>query len=301
MDGALVVDKPEGMTSHDVVVTVRRLLSEPRIGHLGTLDPFACGVLVLLLGRATRLARFYRHLEKSYSGTIRFGFATTTYDREGDAASPDCAPVLAEAQLRSLFREFLGRRLQEPPSFSAKKVSGVPAYRLARKGQAVSLKAVPITIHELELVAIEGPCVRFRARVSAGAYVRSLAHELGQRLRVGAHLTELRRTAVGEFGESSAISLSSLMQQSGKELAPVIPPERLLGDLPGTVLQSEPAARASHGRDVEIDCPGNLARLLDEHGRLIAVAERRREAWFHPLVVMQEPARSPSNPPGSPA
>jgi len=301
MDGALVVDKPTGMTSHDVVLTVRRLLSEPRIGHLGTLDPFAGGILVLVLGRATRLARFYRHVEKSYSGTIRFGFATTTYDREGDAASADCAPVLAEEQLCSLFREFQGRRLQEPPPFSAKKISGVPAYRLARKGLAVALKAVPITVHELELVAIEGPCVRFRARVSAGAYIRSLAHELGQRLRVGAHLAELRRTAVGEFGESSAISLSSLTQQFSKGLAPVIPPERLLGDLPGIVLQSEPAARATHGRDVEIDCPRNLARLLDEQGHLIAVAERRRGAWFHPLVVMREPGMLMANEPGSPA
>ena len=301
MDGALVVDKPTGMTSHDVVVTVRRLLSEPRIGHLGTLDPFAGGVLVLVLGRATRLARFYRHVEKSYSGTIRFGFATITYDREGDATSADCAPVLAEARLRSLFREFLGRRLQEPPMYSAKKVSGVPSYRLARKGQAVPLEAVPITVHELELVALEGPCVRFRARVSAGAYIRSLAHELGQRLRVGAHLTELRRTAVGEFGESSAISLSSLMEQSVKGLAPVISPERLLGDLPGIVLQSEPAVHASHGRDVEIDCPRNLARLLDAQGRLIAVAERRRGAWFHPMVVMREPGMLLANEPGSPA
>ena len=188
MDGALVLDKPAGITSHDAVVAVRRLLSESRIGHLGTLDPFATGVLVLLLGRATRLARYFEDRDKAYSGTIRFGFSTTTYDIEGSATSPDCNPVLTEGDLRTVFRDFLGRRLQEPPPYSAKKISGVRAYRLARRGEAVSLKAKSVVIHELELISVEGPYVRFRSRVSTGTYIRSLAHELGKRMGFGAHL-----------------------------------------------------------------------------------------------------------------
>ncbi|MGH9784860.1 MAG: tRNA pseudouridine(55) synthase TruB, partial [Terriglobia bacterium] len=135
MDGAVVLDKSEGITSHDAVVVARRVFSEKRIGHLGTLDPFASGVLVLLVGRATRLARFYREREKAYEGAIRFGFSTTTFDRDGEPTSPDHPPVLAEQELRSLFQEFLGTRLQQPPLFSAKKISGVPAYRLMRKGR----------------------------------------------------------------------------------------------------------------------------------------------------------------------
>ena len=286
MDGALVLDKPAGISSHDAVVAVRRLFSEPRIGHLGTLDPFASGVLVLLLGRATRLARFYLHRDKSYAGTIRFGFSTTTYDLEGEATSPDCAPVLAESELRSLFREFLGKRLQEPPPYSAKKVSGVPAYRLARKGRAVSLEAAPVVIHELELVAVDGPCVRFRTRVSAGTYIRSLAHELGQRLQVGGHLTQLRRTAVGEFGEASAISLVSLTEAIHEGNPPLIPPERLLPDLPEIALQGEQTVQTLHGRDVAIQCGWDRVKLLGEGGHLIAVAERAGGDLFHPVVVM---------------
>jgi len=289
MQGALVLDKQKGITSHDAVVAVRRLLSEPRIGHLGTLDPFASGVLVLLLGRATRLARFYQHRDKSYSGTIRFGLSTSTYDLEGEATSPDCSPVLSEPELRTVFREFLGKRLQEPPAYSAKKVAGVPAYRLARKGRAVSLEATTVVIHELELVAVEGPCVRFRTRVSAGTYIRSLAHELGQRLRVGGHLTELRRTAVGEFEEASAMSLASLADAIREGTPPVIPPERLLPDLPKVALPGEQAAQTLHGRDVSIPCDGDRVKLFDQEGRLIAVAERAGGSLFHPSVVLRGP------------
>ena len=299
MEGALVLDKPTGITSHDAVVAVRRLLSEPRIGHLGTLDPFASGVLVLLLGRATRLARFYLHRDKSYSGTIRFGFSTMTYDLEGEATSADCAPVLDEPELRTLFHEFLGKRLQEPPPYSAKKVSGVPAYRLARKGRAVSLEATPVVIHEFELIAVDGPCVRFRTRVSAGTYIRSLAHELGQRLRVGGHLTELRRTAVGEFGEASAISLGSLAEAIREGTAPVIPPERLLPDLPEIGLQGEQTAQALHGRDVAMQCDWDRVKLLDEEGRLIAVAERAGGDLFHPVVVLRAPDKLAGDDPDS--
>ena len=289
MNGAVVLDKPEGITSHDAVVAARRLLSEARIGHLGTLDPFAGGVLVLLLGRATRLARFYQDRQKTYEGAIRFGFSTTTFDCDGDPTSPDCPPVLSEPELRSLFREFLGTRPQQPPPFSAKKISGVPAYRLARKGRTVTLKAVPVTIHELDLVALEGPLVRFRTRVSAGTYIRSLAHELGQRLCVGAHLAQLRRTSVGEFTEASALSVDLLEEKIRHGENPVIPLEGLLAELPGIALPPAQVWRTAHGHDIEIECDRDRVRLLDEAGRLAAIAERGPGNFFHPVVVLWNP------------
>src|SRR5688572_8344198 len=168
MDGALVIDKQAGMTSHDVVAVARRLLGERRIGHIGTLDPFATGVLVLLIGRATRLARFYVRREKTYRGRIRFGFATDTMDRTGQATGPDRLPVLDAAELRRLLSEFVGTYEQRPPAFSAKKVSGVPAYRLARRGRIVELATVPVTVHRLELLSVEGAFAYFEAQVSSG-------------------------------------------------------------------------------------------------------------------------------------
>lgn len=297
MVGGLVLDKPTGITSHDAVVAVRRLFSEPRVGHLGTLDPLASGVLVLLLGGATRLARFFQHRDKSYAGTIRLGFSTSTYDREGQATSPACSPVLDERELRTVFREFLGKRFQKPPPYSAKKVSGVPAYRLARKGRAVSLEAAPVVIHELELVAVDGPYVRFRARVSAGTYIRSMAHELGQRLRVGAHLTQLRRTDVGEFSEASAISLVSLAKAIREGNPPVIPPEHLLPDFPEVGLQGTQKAQTLHGRDIAIQCDWDRVKLLDQEKHLIAVAERVGGDLFHPVVVLCPPDKLPGDGP----
>ena len=210
MDGAVVLDKPEGITSHAAVLRARRLLSESRIGHLGTLDPFATGVLVLLAGNATRLARFYRDREKTYRGTIRFGYSTDSFDCTGSPTSPPQEPGLDAGELRRLFEEFVGTFDQQPPPLSAKKVGGVRAYRLARKGEEPRLSPVRVSIQELELLSVEGPLAVFRARVSSGTYIRSLAHDLGARMGVGAHLAELRRTAAGEFGENEASDFSQL-------------------------------------------------------------------------------------------
>ncbi|MBI3896155.1 MAG: tRNA pseudouridine(55) synthase TruB [Acidobacteria bacterium] len=286
MDGAVVLDKPRGMTSHDAVVIVRRMLAEPRVGHLGTLDPLATGVLVLLLGTATRLAQFYGNREKEYEGVIRFGFSTDTFDGTGRPTSAQQAVALGEPQLRSLFQEFLGTRLQQPPPFSAKKVSGVPAYRLARKGRSAPLKAVPVTIHELRLLSVEGDLAQFRARVSAGTYIRSLAHELGQRLGTGAHLAELRRTAVGEFTLAQAVSLEQLQEQVHHETSWLIPLAELLPEIPAVALSNSTAEAASHGNDVQLDAEAPWIKLLDGAGRLLAIAERRKENWYHPLVVL---------------
>src|SRR6266849_4985514 len=206
IDGALVINKPKGKTSHDVVDAVRHLAGFRQIGHLGTLDPLATGVLVLLLGRATRLVQFYAGRRKRYEAGFRFGFATDTYDSDGEAQGPDTAPALDVATLEKFAAERTGRFEQMPPSFSAKKVKGRPAYELARKKQVVELKAVEVEIYEYKLEETDGSIARFVIECSSGTYIRSLAHEMGQKLGCGAHLAEITRTAVGEFS----------MEQAGK-------------------------------------------------------------------------------------
>src|SRR5271166_5567885 len=211
-DGALVIDKPRGKTSHDVVDAVRHLAGFRQIGHLGTLDPLATGVLVLLLGRATRLVQFYNGRRKRYSAAFRFGFATNTYDSDGEAQGPDTALSLDAAALEKLAAESVGRFEQMPPIFSAKKVKGRPAYELARKKQPVELKAVEVELFEYKLTGIEGSVARFVIECSSGTYIRSLAHEMGQKLGCGAHLSEITRLAVGEFSLDQAIKLEELAE-----------------------------------------------------------------------------------------
>jgi tRNA pseudouridine55 synthase len=210
MNGVLIIDKPGGLTSHDVVNRVRRILHEHSVGHLGTLDPLATGVLPLVIGNLTRLAQFYTASEKSYEGVIRFGFATDTYDAEGEPAAPAQPVTLNLDQVVILAAAFRGVIEQMPPSFSAKKIHGVPAYKLARKHKEVVLQPVQVEIKEFEILGVEGDRARFRARVASGTYMRSVAHEMGQKLGCGAHLESLRRTAVAEFSVADAHTLEEV-------------------------------------------------------------------------------------------
>ena len=231
LNAVLIIDKPAGLTSHDVVNRLRRITGERSIGHLGTLDPMATGVLPMVLGRYTRLAQFFTDARKTYEGEIRLGFATTTYDAEGDPVIPSGEPLTAEAepnpepptlvlptldQIRAQLPAFTGRILQRPPDFSAKKVNGVPAYKLARREKPVELSPVEVEVHRFELLSMEGDLVRFVTEVSAGTYVRSLAHDLGQALGCGAHLASLRRTASGEFNIADAITIDGLVEYTEK-------------------------------------------------------------------------------------
>src|SRR5260370_11359488 len=229
-DGALVIDKPKGKTSHDVVDAVRHLAGFRQIGHLGTLDPLATGVLVLLLGRATRLMQFYSGRRKRYTAGFRFGFATDTYDSDGEAQGPASAPILDAAELEKLAAERVRRFEQMPPSFSAHTVKGRPTYELARKKQAVELKPVEVELYEYRLREIEGHIARFVIECSSGTYIRSLAHEMGQKLGCGAHLAEITRTAVGEFSLEQAIMLEELAEakKAGRFVDRLIPLESLL-------------------------------------------------------------------------
>src|ERR1700722_6867800 len=216
MNGVLIIDKPGGLTSHDVVNRVRRILQERSVGHLGTLDPLATGVLPLVIGNLTRLAQFYTTSEKSYEGVICFGFATDTYVAEAEPAPPAQPVTLNLDQVVPLAAGFRGVIEQMPPPFSAKKIHGVPAYKLARKHKEVVLQPVQIEIKEFEILGVAGDRVRFRARVASGTYMRSVAHEMGQALTCGAHLESLRRTAVAEFTLADAHTLDEIAEAAAK-------------------------------------------------------------------------------------
>ena len=210
INAVLVLDKPAAFTSHDIVNRVRRITGERSVGHLGTLDPMATGVLPLVLGRYTRLAQFFTESSKVYEGEIRFGFSTDTYDAEGEAVGPvsSAQPTLGEVQQH--LPALTGRILQLPPIYSAKKINGVAAYKLARKDKPVEMKSVEVVVHSFEIQSVWADRARFVAEVSAGTYIRSLAHDLGQALGCGAHLSQLRRTQAGEFRLSEAVTLDEL-------------------------------------------------------------------------------------------
>ena len=240
-DGVLIVDKPEGPTSHDVVTLARRALGVSRIGHTGTLDPMATGVLPLVIGRATRLAQFLTASDKFYEATIAFGRTTDTYDAKG-AITMQCDRRPAHAALEAALTPFRGAFEQTPPIYSAKNIDGERAYELARKGNAATLarpKAVTVTVSRLELLSFDGDSARLALQVSAGFYVRSLAHDLGEALGCGAVLTALRRTRSGEFAVDRAVPLADVLQSSRESITSRLVPFRaLLLELPYVTLRS---------------------------------------------------------------
>jgi tRNA pseudouridine55 synthase len=289
MNAVLIIDKPAGLTSHDVVNRVRRILKQKSVGHLGTLDPLATGVLPLVLGNLTRLAQFYTKSEKSYEGVIRFGFSTDTYDAEGETTGAIQAVALGENELREIAAEFQGLIEQTPPPFSAKKINGVPAYKLARKRQEVELKPVQVEIKEFSLVGCEGDRASFRARVASGTYMRSVAHEMGQRLGCGAHLESLRRTRAGEFSIESAHTLEELERAAAEERAEelFLHNRELLPEMPSVTANDEMEARIRCGRAVNLPELSRAPQVKVFYGQkdLIAIATRVAGTLFHPKIV----------------
>ena len=290
MDGVLVIDKPAGFTSHDAVNRVRRLLGERSVGHLGTLDPLATGVLPLVLGKMTRLAQFYTGAEKSYQGIIRFGFATDTYDATGEPIAPPSEVEASLEQMEESAKRFRGRIQQIPPPFSAKKINGVPAYKLARKLQPVELKSVEVEIKEFKLMNWDGERLSFQARVAAGTYMRSVAHEMGTAAGCGAHLETLRRTAVAEFSESEAHTLEELAAAAGEGTADdlLVHPRRLLPEFPCVTADEETAAKIRVGRAVNLAefSPARQVKVFQGQKQLIAIATRVAGTLFHPKIVL---------------
>ncbi len=220
-DGVVVLDKPTGPTSHDVVNVVRRVLRTRRVGHTGTLDPMATGVLPVCVGQATRLAQFYVESDKAYRAEARLGFATSTDDLSGEPMGPPCGTQVSTESLREALLAFRGALDQVPPAFSAKRVDGVRAYERARSGEAVQVPTARVTVHSLELVSHEADRFVFDMVCSAGTYVRSVARDVGARLGVGAHLVALRRTQSGGFGLEEAVSLERLAAEGEALLLPL--------------------------------------------------------------------------------
>jgi len=312
IDGILVVNKPSGRTSHDVVEFVRRLAGFRQIGHLGTLDPMATGVLVLALGRATRLARFFAGRRKRYSCAVRFGFATDTYDADGEAQGPDSSPALIASQIEALASQFVGKIQQTPPPYSAKKIHGRPAHELARQHKPVKLEPVEVEVYEFRLTGIDGPAARFEVECGAGTYIRALAHDMGKLAGGGAHLSEITRTAVGEFTLDQAVSLEELQGDAaaGTLAGRVIRFENLLLDLPRATVLPIVEKRIRHGAKFNLPLaqiqPGKVTsaqggpaqldsgdwkparlRVFNQQGALIAIAEPVVPRTYQPLVVFE--------------
>lgn len=288
MNGVLIIDKPTGMSSHDVVNHVRRVLHERSVGHLGTLDPMATGVLPLVVGGFTRLAQFYTQAEKAYAGTIRFGFATDTYDAEGEPIAPPLPITLDRAAVEALAANFRGVIEQTPPPFSAKKIHGVPAYKLARKHKEVILHPVQVEIKEFEIISAEADRARFRARVASGTYMRSVAHEMGARLGCGAHLEQLRRTAVAEFTVGDALTLDELGVRAGAGQDIFVHPRKLLPQMPSVTADDANAARIRSGRPVNLPELSRARQVKVFYGQseLIAIATRVAGTLFHAKLVL---------------
>jgi len=318
MNGVIIIDKPAGWTSHDVVNRMRRILGQRSVGHLGTLDPLATGVLPLVTGGLTRLAQFYTSSEKTYEGTIRFGFATNTYDADGEPIQPPVktsalgCPVPTTAlnleNLQQLATKFQGTIEQVPPPFSAKKIHGVPAYKLARKQQEVILKPVQVEIKEFTILSVDADRATFRARVASGTYMRSVAHELGQQLGCGAHLESLRRTSVAEFDIAQSHTLEQVEAHlnlchsepggtPGEE--PVVShhevieslfihPRQLLPQFPSVTADEPTAARIRNGRPINLPelSRARQVKVFAGQRTLLAIATRVAGTLFHPKIVL---------------
>ncbi len=362
MNGVIIVDKPSGWTSHDVVNRIRRILGQRSVGHLGTLDPLATGVLPLVVGSFTRLAQFYTASEKTYEAVIRFGFATTTYDADGDPLEPNLLSSRPEQfvangdelrsggtlrlpsvklniqELQHLAATFVGLIEQTPPPFSAKKIHGIPAYKLARKKKEVDLKPVQVDIKEFSIFSLENDRAHCRARVSSGTYMRSIAHEFGQRLGCGAHLESLRRTAVAEFDITQAHTLEEIQSVSGKIfgekgngshseparssgeepafqekdertdvesrelLSLFIHPRHLLPQFPSVTADEATIARIRNGRTVNLPelSRAREVKVFASQTDLIAIATRVAGTLFHPKIVFPAATENLVKPPSPP-
>jgi len=293
VDGVIVVDKEEGWTSHDVVSKMRGIARTKKIGHLGTLDPIATGVLPLVIGRATRLAQFYTRSDKIYEATVRFGFATDTYDRGGSPTSPVTEPAVGAEDLERLLDNFRGAIMQAPPPVSAKKVDGVRAYQLARRQMPVDLPPAPVRIYELTLLEVRGSEARLRARCSGGTYLRSIAHDLGQALGCGAHLRDLRRMASAEYTIEQAHTIPQLQQLAGENRLEeaLVPSASMLPDFPSVYVEQPTAGQIRQGRNFpvspfRVQQGTRYVKAVSGDGELIAIGEAVLPNLYHPSVVL---------------
>jgi tRNA pseudouridine55 synthase len=293
MNGLVLIDKPSGCTSHDVVAKWRRLARTKRTGHLGTLDPMATGLLILVTGNATRLAQFFNKDEKTYEATIQFGVTSDTYDAEGDVVSTGIpAPCDLEA-ITAALAPFRGHIMQTPPPVSAKKINGVPAYKLARQHIEVELKPVAVHIKDIETHSYAAGSLTLRVTCSTGTYIRSIAHDLGQALGCGAILTALRRTFVGDYSVADAFTLPRLAELADIGLldSAVTPTSRMLPAIPTEYFDESIEAQIRQGRDFRtspfVVPPGApLVKAVSRKGDLIAIGQLKIPNLYHPGTVL---------------
>ena len=290
MDGLLVIDKPVGPTSHDVVARMRRVLGERRIGHTGTLDPNASGVLPLVIGKATRLAKFLSGGGKTYEALVHLGVATDTYDAEGaPAGAPWTGPMPARDAIERVLDQFRGTFMQQPPAYSAKKLDGERSYRAARAGRALLPEPVPVTVERLTIIEIAGSDLTLNVECSAGFYVRALANDIGKRLGVGAHLAALRRTVSSGLTLDDATPLEFAEQSKEDAMDAVVPMESMLPQFGQVVLTDETLLQAIHGRNISASAPvSGPVRLVDQLGQLVGIGEPTSvPGVLHPAVVLR--------------
>jgi len=298
MDGLLIIDKPEGLTSHDIVARVRRILKTKRVGHTGTLDPFATGVLVLLIGKATRLAQFLEKDEKEYEAVIQFGFETDTGDRTGQRTAESelqneaISERLQTTDWKKVFDDFRGDIEQTPPMYSAKKQGGKKLYELARQGKEVERQPVKVTISKLEIIdddpfRVPQSTLRIRVVCSAGTYIRTLAEDIGRCVGIGAHLTELRRTRAGKFALGDSLSLDELDPTS----VTLLPIEKAVSHLPEFILSPDRVEKTRNGmttRTSGAQYDDNvIVRMVDQNGDLVAIGVNENEvSEIRPKIVL---------------
>lgn len=297
--GLIVINKPQNITSHDVVDKVRKLFRIKKVGHFGTLDPMAEGILLIGMGKATKFFNFYMQKKKLYAGKIKFGFATTTYDCEGTPVSEKTAVDLTGIDITALMSGFTGKISQTPPIYSAKKVSGKPLYKYARARQEVEIKPVQVEIFSLTGKVLDKETLAFEAETSSGTYIRSLAHDMGQRLGVGAYLDQLTRVRIGEFGLQNAVTLEQMSQevQAGNISAVVTPIEALLPEFPKIILNQGGRKAVLNGvapgvkeilKMMSMERRENY-RLFDEEGKLLAIAKKDDKSMrFRPYIVFPD-------------
>lgn len=297
LDGVIVVDKPEGWTSHDVVAKMRGIAGTRRVGHLGTLDPIATGVLPVMIGQATRLAQFWDGSEKAYEAVVRFGFATTSYDRQGEPVGPVTEATgtwgPSAEQIEACLAPMRGEIDQTPPPVSAKKINGVPAYKLVRKNIAVELAPVKVSIYELTLLEVNGAVARLRVRCSAGTYIRTIAHQLGILLGCGAHVDALVRTRSGPFNLEKAFTLEELQQlkNEGRLESALLPAVELLPQFPAVFVDEITTAQIRQGRDFNAspfraNAGAEHVKAIGPDGNLVAIGRIALPHVYHPMVVL---------------
>jgi tRNA pseudouridine55 synthase len=295
LDGILNINKAHGMTSHDVVARVRKLIKQKRVGHAGTLDPAATGVLPICIGQGTRVAEYLSESGKAYQAVITFGIVTDTYDSEGSVLRTKDASDLQLEQIAAVLPSFLGPQMQHPPSYSAIKLQGQPAYKRARAGETIALEPRPIEIQQLQILDWQPPHLTLAITCSKGTYIRSLAYDLGETLGYGAHLSALVRTRSGPFTLAESITLPQLAEviEQGIWNTYVYPPDSALSQHPAIHLDAATSTRVLHGNAFHADLATttDLARVYDATGRFIAIAkwDAQHNLWQPVKVFMAEP------------